>query len=193
MNLQEVVSEITTTLGRPDKVADAKAAVNSAISFCCLETNFARDFDEIEVATPVPLEFAFSIALSEFERWRKFLYIRPVGRNKVLTFIDPAKAFSNDRERSDVYYVAGNNVIIKLCEKTPNLRVGYLQYPPRLVDDNDTHWTLEVIPHVIITRALTSLFMMIGNTSEADRLSVQFITEYASAARDLRLGQNYGR
>lgn len=191
MNFTQAVAEVVRKVKRPDLLPDARLEVNAAISFCCLDTNFARDFDEVEVA--IAEEYSFNIALTEFPQWRKFVYIRPVGRNCILTPIDVVRAFMNNKERTDVYYVAGNQVNIKLSKTTTALKVGYMLYPPTLTDLAPTHWLLDVAPYMIIDKAAAAVFKNTGNNAEADKHESKFALAYLSAAKDFRLGQNFGR
>ena len=192
MNFTEVVAEVVSITKRPDKIADIRREVNKAINFCCLETNFANDFFEQELAVDSNSYNLTIDLLNDLTRFRKFIYIRPVDRTAMLCHINPAQAFKGGKERKDSYYVASSTAVIRLSAPTSSLIIGYMQYPPVLTDDSPDFWLLAISPYMVIDLAAAMVFKNIGNNEEYTTHYQQFTAAYASACRDYRLGQNYG-
>jgi hypothetical protein len=190
MNFNEVVTEVLRVAQRPDRILDARRAVNSAINFFCVEGNFARDLteDSFDVS---PTDYIHSIELSEFARFRKFRYIKPGNSNCVLENISPTEAFNMGRQRHNVYYVVGSEVKINLSGQTPNLLVGWFQYPP-VLSGTQTFWLLEVSPYMVIDKACALLLHNLGDTTSAARHEQQATVAFISAQRDYKYGVDIG-
>lgn len=191
MNFTQAVAEVVSITARPDKLADIKRNVNSAINFCCIEGNFVRDLVEDSYVIDPGLT-AQSLPLSDFLRWRKFAYIKAPASKHYVTNRDPSKIFESNKEAKDVYYVVGDEVKFSLCNVSPSLLIGHFTYPPTLTDLAPTHWLLEVSPYMIIHKAAAALFSDVGNTTETTKHEGLFATMFLSACRDYKYGANYG-
>lgn len=187
MNFTEVVAEVIGIIKRPDKIADVRREVNASISFCCMDTEFARDLTEI--STPV-LNTAYvqSLPLTLFARFRKFKYLKVPGARNYLTPTGPDKIFENCKEATDTYYIAGDNVIIKTRSLQTNLLVGWYSFPPTLTDALPTFWLLDASPYMIIDRAASKVFANIGDDASASKHMNLFTPAWLSARRDLASG-----
>lgn len=192
MNFTDVVAEVSRITKRPDLLLDIRRNVNAAINFCCIEGNFARDF--VEDTYPIDNTlYAQSILLSEFERWRKFRYIRPDNRKCYIEQLAPEKVFSpSGKEQCDVYYVQGDSVVLKLKALSSNLLIGHFRYPPILTDASPDFWLLDVSPFMIIDKAAAQIFKNIGNNTEQTSHEADFRIAFASAMRDYKYGADYG-
>lgn len=191
MNFTEVVVEVSRLTKRPDLLLDIRREVNAAVNFCCIEGNFARDFDENSFAVSSTL-YAQSLPLSSFLRWRKFAYVRPSNRKKYIDPLGADKIFANNTEQSDAYYIAGDNVQFKLCALSSALLIGWFKFPPTLTDALPTFWLLDISPYMIINKAAASIFSQVGNTTETSKHEALFAVAFTSAVRDYKYGTNYG-
>lgn len=192
MNFTQIVAEVMQITKRPDLLNDTRREVNSAINFCCLEANFARDFVEDSYTIDNTL-YQQSILLSEFERWRKFRYVRPVNRKCYIEQLAPEKVFSpSGREQCDVYYVQGDSVVFKLKELSSALLIGHFRYPPILTDASPDFWLLDISPYMIIDKAAAKIFKNVGNNTEATLHEAEFRVSFTSAMRDYKYGADYG-
>lgn len=175
MTLNEVLAEVMELTGRPDKKAQTITAINKVISDCCIKTSFARDL--VETSIPIDstlygdtIEFNNVIINPNIVRFRKFKYIKRPGVRGYLTPIGADKVFTPGGSiQTDVYYVGGNNITYIMKQLAPTLEIGYYQYPPVLSEDgsNNTHWTLDVMPYVIIDLAAARIFRNTGDETSA--------------------------
>lgn len=191
MNFTEAVDAVVDITKRPDKRTAIQREVNSAINFCTVEGNFARDVSEGEYAID-PALYAQSLALTEFERWRKFAYIKIPSAMHYIKHTDPSQLFAQNKEQSDAYYVVGDGVKFKLCKLASALYVGHFTYPPTLTDANPSYWLLDVSPYMIIAKAAQAIFSEVGNNTEASAQGAMFATMFNSAVRDYKYGADYG-
>ena len=191
MNFTEVVTEVSRLTKRPDLLLDIRREVNAAINFSCVEANFARDLYEDSYLID-GTQYAQSLDLTTFIRWRKFAYIKSPICKGYISQRDPSKIFELGKEAADVYYVVGDEVKFKLCNLTSSLLIGHFRYPPTLTELAGTFWLLDVSPYMVIDKAAANIFSQIGNTTEAAKHEMLFNTAFVSAARDYKYGANYG-
>lgn len=187
MNFTEAVKEVLAIVKRPDKIGDIRREVNSALNWCCIETEFARDL--IEATVPVdPNVYVQSLALDMFTRFRKFEYLKAPTAKCTLASIAPNAVFTNGREAINSYYIAGNSVVLKTASLQNSMQAGWFAYPPTLTDTNPNYWLLETSPYMIIDRAASKVLTNIGDDASASRHMNQFTVAYLSARRDLAYG-----
>lgn len=191
MNFTEIVAEVTTITQRPDLILHARRAVNSAVNFFCVEANFARDLSE-DAFTVSESEYIHSIALSEFERFRKFRYIKPATHNCMVNAISPEDIFKGGQQAKNCYYIVGSEVKINLPYLTPELLIGWFQYPPILTDLEPDFWLLEVSPFMIIDKAAATIFRQIGQNQESGVHEQSAAMAFTSARRDYKYGVDFG-
>lgn len=191
MNFTNCVAEVIGIVGRPDKVEDVRREVNAAINFFSIEANFARDLIETSATLDGTL-YAQSLALNTLPRWRKFLYLRPVNRKKYLTRRNANAIFANGDEELDTYYIAGDNVIFKLCQLSTSLLIGYFTYPPILTDAAPDYWLLDISPFMVIYKAASNILAAIGNNEDSVMYDKRANVLYESAKNDYRYGSSYG-
>lgn len=191
MNFTQVVDAVVDITKRPDKRTAIEREVNSAINFCTIEGNFARDIIE-DVYSIDPSQYAQSLPLTTFTRWRKFAYIKMPTAKHYIDPVDPSKLFEKNQERKDVYYVVGDGIKFRLCRLSSSLYIGHFTYPPVLTDANPNYWLLDVSPYMIIAKAAQAIFSEVGNSTEASAQGGIFATMFLSAQRDYKYGANYG-
>lgn len=187
MNFTQVVSEVISITKRPDKVSDIRREVNSAINFCCIGTDFARDILEATISID-PTLYTQNVLLSTLTRFRKFKYVRPPGASLYIKALDPDHVFNNGCETLNTYYVAGDQIVFKLGALSATLLIGYFRYPPTLSDSSSSFWLLDVSPYMIINKAASSVFGNIGDDASAKKHDTEFARQYLSACSDYKYG-----
>lgn len=166
MNFSDAVAEVIAITVRPDRIEEAKSAINWAISYCCLKSNFAQDLAEGTLIID-PHFYGDTIDFSaQVTRFRKFKYIKPTGVKKYLRPIGSDQIFvPASYMQKDVYYVAGMNITYVLSALHPSLEIGYYQYPQILDGVTHTdHFLLDITPWAIIDLACARVFRSIGDS-----------------------------
>lgn len=167
MLFNELVGHVVEITARPDKLAVIRRAVNSVARLTCGAHDFARDLNEL-ILPVSSSEYIQSIGLSELPSFRKISYIRPVDSRCLLEALtSPLQAIEGGRNRTNCFYVAGQNLVVSLRSLTPELRVGYYAYPPVFVDDSSSHWLLDSAPYLLIEGAAARVFRNIGDEESA--------------------------
>lgn len=190
MNFTEACNHVSDIVARPDLIVQIRREVNAAINFFSVEGDFAYDYDETSVAID-PSVYVQSVPLSSLTRFRKVVYIRPSNRGKMLTSINPAKAFVEGKQRCDAFYIAGSSIVVNLSKQAPQLLIGYKQYPPVLTDANGSHWMLDMLPWMVINKAAAVIFRHIGNNDEAQTHEGLAQLAFVSAVQDMKRGVQY--
>jgi hypothetical protein len=169
MNFTEAVTEVINTSKRPDKILEARRAVNAAVSFYSQDADFKRDIQEVALAID-PFQYSANLPFTELTRYRKFRSIKRGGTRCYLDELTGAK-ISACASLADVYYIAGSGIRYSLAALASTLDIAYFQYPPTLTDalDNNTYWMLDIAPHMIIDRALGQIFSSIGDDTSSKR------------------------
>lgn len=164
-----MVAMVVSKVKRPDKLSDAKSAVNAAIAFFAT-ANFARDRVTLELSIDAT-EFGgdFDITDSPFVRFKKIDYIRPTGYRKYLDWRDPKKVFNEGRECLDVWHQSGTEIVYRLSKLQSALRIGYFQYHAQLVEDEDEDWILDQMTQAVEDYARGRVLEDIGEMSEGDK------------------------
>lgn len=189
MDFGTIASNITTRLNRPDKLDDAYEAINDAVAYCTANGDFANDIVESEVTVSATVYTQSIVISTSFTRFRKVKYLRPEGFNRYLKWQDPSRIFDDkDQECTDVWYRAGDNLVIKTSSYVDNILYGIYQYPLRMSADADTHWMLDQIYPAIFNLAASDLWESIGNDSEAARYKRKGEEFFISFRRDFADG-----
>lgn len=175
MTLGEMRSWVLRTIGRPEKLQDSIDAINSAIEYATAKGDYAADLVEGSLVLSSSV-YVHAISIpTEFPRFRKAKYFRPDGYSVYLKWRDSSRIFVEKapgvgQELLDVWYRAGDQIMMKLSVLQSSLHYGYYAYPARLTDTTDEHWMLEQIPSAIHAYACALLYEDMGNEAEAQRL-----------------------
>lgn len=189
MNFTDAVGRVLAISKRPDKLEEVRDYVNAALTFCCLNANFARDLVEMQVDID-PAQYTQSVLLSSFAGFRKFKYMRPnaVGAAPIDP-LDPDRIFdAKGREEVNKYYIAGDNVVFKMSGLAPTLLVGYYKLPPYLTDASPTHWLLDAVPLLVVYKAVGEVFASIGDDASSKNYEGRFQQLWTVAKSDLQDG-----
>jgi hypothetical protein len=165
MNFTEVVTEVLTTVKRPDKVTVIRREVNAAVAFFSGNQNFSRDVAELVV--PIDdNEFTQAVLFASLPRYRKIKYIKRAGTKNYLKRLTAAE-LGTPCDMQDKFYVAGAGINISMTTKAANLDIGYYQYPPVLTDAAPTYWMIEGGWPMVFNRAASKVFADIGDDASA--------------------------
>lgn len=191
MNFTEAVNEVMLIVKRPDKILNIRSQVNNAINFYSMETTFAFDLQEQAISIPTS-DYIHSIALSELTRFRKIQTIRPSGK-KNLTQISSSDIVDEcGKDKTDVWYLAGTQINVRLSNTNSQLLLAYFSYPPILTDAAPSYWMLDISPWMVIHRAAGFIFASIGDDDSAKIHKALGDEAFISAKRDYRYGINVG-
>lgn len=181
----EAYTLVLDNTGRPDKVVAAKAAINSAISLCCLKANFARDLIEVTTTNVTSSLYNGAIDLTAYPRFRKIKYIRPTSLARYLVHRTPEQIINiTGTVNTNSYWIAGTNLNWVTTVLTPTFEVGYYIYPDTLSLDAGTHWTLDMLPMAIVDLATARLFRIIGDNASANIFEASAEVLYKAAKND---------
>jgi hypothetical protein len=171
MNFGEMVDKIATRTIRPDKEDEIKEAINDAIEYCTVNGSFARDLTEGSVTVDGTVYSQSIVVSTTFgANFRKIKYLKPYGYNRFLKWRDPARVFDDkDQACTDVWYRAGDNIVIRTSVLVTSILYAYYAFPDRLVNDEDEHWMLDYMQGAIFNYALADIWNSVGNDSEAAR------------------------
>lgn len=170
MDFGTMADNITTRLIRPDKDLEAKDAINDAIEFCTVNGDFANDLVESTVAVESTVYSQSIVISTTFTRFRKIKYLKPLGYTKFLEWRDPSRMFDMDGNQCrDVWYRAGDNIVINTSSLIETMLYGYYQFPERLDDDADTHWMMDYMYSAIFNLACADMWDSVGNAEEGTR------------------------
>jgi hypothetical protein len=172
MTLAELIAEVYTITGRPDRVAETLSAVKSATLKAHQSDYYYKDLFE----AGLDLEFAKYIQNFDyralFPRWRALKYLRkydPVGdtMGKILDIIVPENVLDDYKiTRADVCYVAGSYIQIHSSTEQRYYVIGcYLN--PNVTDAGFASWIAVDHPYAIIFDAAATVFKAIGKDDEA--------------------------
>jgi len=174
MNLGEMREWVLRTIGRPERLQQALDSINSAIEYVTAKGDFASDLIENSCNLSSSVYIHAIDITTTMPRFRKIKYLRPDGYSVYLKWKDSSRVFVEKApgvgtELIDVWYRAGNQLLIKLSVLQSILHFGYYIFPERLVDTADEYWMLDQMPTVIHAFAVALEYESIGNESEASR------------------------
>lgn len=173
MNFGDMQQEVVGWVKRPDKITQAKIAINAAIQFYTLAASFTADLVEGQLVSPAisTTLFAQSITIStNFPNFRKIKYLKPEGWTRYLKQWDPSRIFDdNGCEQTNVWYRSGDSIVFKVSDLITKLNYGYFENAPRLAQTDDTYWMLDTTPNMIRWHAVSLLMRQMGEIAEADK------------------------
>lgn len=172
MTLAELIAEVYTLTGRPDRVAETASAIKSATLKAHQCDFFYKDIFESGVSFSSSeyvqnLDYRTLIPL-----WRAVKYLRKWDVNtgtagKFITLITPAQLM--DRygvEKDDIYYAGGAELTIKCSSPQQYFLLGaYVN--PDITTAGYNSWVALDHPFAIIYDAAATVFKAIGKDEEA--------------------------
>jgi hypothetical protein len=187
MNFGTMATNIATRVIRPDKEDEIKEAINDAIEFCTVNGDFASDLVESTVAVNSTVYSQSIVVSTTFTRFRKIKYLKPLGYTKYLDWKDPSRMFDTaGNQCRDVWYRAGDNIVINTSALIETMLYGYYQFPERMDADEDTHWMMDYMYSAIFNLACSDIWDSIGNAEEGTRYRKKGELVLLSHSRDHR-------
>ena len=172
MNFSELVAEVYTITGRPDRVAETESAVKSATLKAHHSDFYYKDIFESGLA------FTTSDFVQNFEyratlpRWRALKYLRKFDNSsgtpgKELEVIVPENIFDRySAQKQDICYAAGAFIQINSSTQEQYYLLGcYLN--PDITKATYDSWVALDHPYFIIFDAAATVFKAIGKDDEA--------------------------
>jgi len=169
---------VYTLTNRPDLVAETALAVRQATLAAHRCDYFRRDIQELLISPGSANLFQLSIS-SLFANWRNFAYIRPydsIGATPASFFLEPMKpdAILDEYliEKTNVYYVAGDNLNIRLGANYDSFLVGYYSNPVLTPDASYESWIARQQSSLIVIDASKRVLEAIGYLEAANKLGI---------------------
>lgn len=172
---------VYTLTNRPDLVAESKLAIRQATLAAHRCEKFRKDIAEIYLPLTSSSSFQLDIP-SYFPRWRQFAYIRPynsVSQSPADFVLGGNEEVAPDgiideygTVKTNVWYVAGTNLNIRLGAAYDSFLIGYYSNPLLLPEDSYESWIAREHPSVIVIDAARRVLESIGYQEAAARLAI---------------------
>jgi hypothetical protein len=173
MNFGQLCDQVAVITNRPDLVAETQLAVRRSTLYLHGIDTFFRDLAEKRLTfDATSSQFSVDI-LKNFTGLRKLRYIKAFDVTtgvikRDIKVIQPDNLWDEfGRYKSDVYYVAGNNLNMKTSEAESSFLIGYYTMPN--VTDAFYSWIADIYPYAIIEDAAGRILHMIGQIDEGNK------------------------
>jgi hypothetical protein len=172
MTLSDLIAEVYTLTGRPDRVAETLSAVKSATLTCHQSDYYYKDLFESGIA----FDSAAFVQQIDYRalvpRYRAFKYLRkytPTSDTpgKELDLVVPENvmdAYATDRQ--DICYAAGAYIQLKSSTQEQYYLFGCYLHPD-VTTASYSSWIALEYPYAIVFRAAGIVFKSIGKDEEA--------------------------
>lgn len=171
MTLNELIAEVYTITGRPDRIAETRSAVKAATLKMHQSDYYYKDMYENGIAFDSSEFYQQLEYRTLIPRWRAAKYLRKydsvgMAAGRFLDLVPPEMVLDDYKlERSDIYYIAGAHLNIKSSSKEQYYLLGcYLN--PDITDAGFSSWIADDHPFAIIYDAAASVFKAIGKDGE---------------------------
>lgn len=172
MTLAELITEVYSLTGRPDRIAETLSAIKSATLKAHQSDYFYKDIFESGIVFDTA-SFAQSLDYRTLlPRWRALKYLRKynISTNtpgKELDIILPDNVLDSYKTtKTDICYVAGAFVQLNSSTKEDTYLMGcYLN--PDITEAGYASWIALDHPYAIIFDAAATVFKAIGKDEEA--------------------------
>jgi len=172
MTLAELIQEVYTLTGRPDRVAETLSAVRSATLKCHQSDYYYKDILESGLAFDAASYVQNLDYRALLPRWRALKYLRKYDNSsgtpgRELDIIPPDLVIDSYKsQRTDICYVAGAYVQINSSTQEQFYLLGcYLN--PDITEAGYTSWVAQDHPYAIIFDAAATVFKSIGKDDES--------------------------
>lgn len=185
MTFDELVAEVYTKTGRPDRVEETKSAIRAATLKAHHSDFFFRDIFE----TGVVFSTASCIQTLDLPcllcNFRSLSYLRRVenAQDTEGTFFDiilPTEILDEySTSRVDIAYMAGRKLQMRASVDFSNILLG--AYVSPIVTEADySSWVAQLFPYAIIYEATRVVFRQIGNMEESNAFGLLVAEEYVT-------------
>lgn len=174
----KLYEDVVTLTNRPEMVGETKLAIRNATQYFHMIDFWQRDCIEELKQFSVP-NFAFQLDIpTEFARYRKIRYIKKYdltslvpkeGEFHKISEASPDSLFDRYNSiRSNVFYLAGTNLNIRLNTQESGLLISWYTYP-EVEPESYQSWIADMLSSVIVNRAVAEIQNSIGMVEEANR------------------------
>lgn len=171
MTLNELIQEVYTLTGRPDRVNETASAVRAATLKAHQSDYFWKDILECQVSFTVSDYIQQMDYRSIFTLFRSAKYLRKYDPStntagKFLTYLEPEQVLDSYKvAKNDIFYLAGDFIQIKTAELQKDFLFGCYQNPDTTVSGYKS-WIAVDHPYAIIYDAAATVFKSIGKDDE---------------------------
>lgn len=196
MQLAELITEVYTLTGRPDRVAETASAIKSATLKAHQSDYYYKDLFETGIA------FSTSDYVQQFDYrtliplWRASKYLRKYDNTsgtpgKFLNLIEPEEVLDRySVEKTNIYYYAG--AFLNLKSDTEEQYYLYGCYVnPDITTATYSSWIALDHPYAIIYDAAATVFKAIGKDEEASSFRVLVAEQIAMVKQSNIVAQGY--
>lgn len=169
MTLAELIQEVYTLTGRPDRVAETLSAIKAATLKMHQLDYFPKDLFESGLAFDTPSyvqNFEYRVTVPRF---RALKYLRKLNNGtpgKFLSVITPEQVLdSYSIQRQDICYVAGQFIQINSSTEQQEYLIGCYVNPDVGTATFDS-WVAVDHPFAIIFEAAAGVFKAVGKDEE---------------------------
>lgn len=172
MTLAELIAEVYTITGRPDRVAETLSAVKSATLKAHQSDYYYKDIFETGVDFG-SAEFVQAFAYRDLiPTWRAIKYLRKYDAitntpGAILKLILPENVLDDyATQKTNICYVAGSYLQINCSEQNQYFLLGcYLN--PNITEASYNSWVTLDHPYCVVFDAAATVFKAIGKDEEA--------------------------
>jgi len=172
MQLSDLVNEVYTITGRPDRVNETSSAIRSATLKAHQSDYFYKDLREVGI-TFDSASYIQQLDYRAFDaNWRAVKYLRKIDITSglpttELDLILPENIFdAYNIQKQNVFYVAGAYLNINSSYQDQNYLLGYYVNPNISIAGYNS-WVALDHPYAIIYDAAATVFKAIGKDEEA--------------------------
>jgi len=174
MTLAELIQEVYSITGRPDRVAETASAIKAATLKAHQSDYYYKDLLEAGVQFNTAEYLQTWDYRTTVPYWRAAKYFRkydmtatPPVAGKILTKVVTENVFDDySIEKTDIWYAAGGFIQLRSSSKEDTYLFGaYVN--PIVTDSGYTSWVALDHPYAIVFDAASTVFKAIGKDEEA--------------------------
>lgn len=164
--IASLTQDIYAVTKRPDLVSATQLHLKNALLKAHSSDFFERDVLEtnFQFATAAPIyQLEYKTLVPRMRSMKYLTVIDPVSLQFVRELEGiPVKKFRDGYGyiRTDVYYLAGNTVQIRVCDESKTFGLGCYMYPDTTL--TEPSWIADEFPFAIVYEAARTLFRTIG-------------------------------
>lgn len=189
MDFKTAVEDCLAIHKRSDKIPVTKLAINTAIADLMRHDKFSFDLYQLDYVVPASSQRATMHHLTRAD----FGEVQPRIIESITTAVDvrpllkvkPEQLARPGTPKAGVFYARSDGYMLNLRAATSLIKVSYYAKPVRLVEDTDTHWTLQQAHEAVVQRALAIVFASVGEDRDANVYRSLSAESFARLALDL--------
>jgi len=186
VSFASIVADVMTITNRPDLVNETNLAVQAATLKAHQKDDWIKDFYEQSIGFPTSDYFQSLDYKSVFPLWRKPKYIRKYdntaitgGPTDFLEYLTPEKVVDNyGANRTDVFYVAGSLIQIRVQDPYQYFLVGYYANPD-ITTAGYASWIANDHKFAIVYEAAAIIFKATGLDEQVAMMRDMVNDQYA--------------